>query len=848
VVYNRAKLMQRRTFGTARLLLVLVLLVTFGTAGSAVRRPQATAGQPDFARTAASLIAHGKRDDAEKLATARGPSDPAAVVVLAQLAVARGKYREAQAMLEPIAAREPSGEAALELALLYRTIGRSGDAQPILASVFRQGANSSDPAVLLRAARAAHALNRPREAKTLFLDAGRAGGDTAIVETAFGRLFLEKYNPAEALKSFQAALSSDAQWAPAYAGLARVLEDEDPPKAAEAADKALAIDPHLADAHLLLAGLHLDADRDKEARAELDKVLAFNPSQLEAHAMLAAMAYVKDDKPTYDREVGKTLDINPAYGEVYRVAGQQAASHYRFEEAAALAEKALTLDPTSSRAAGDLGMHLLRTGDETGARRALDRSWRDDPFDVVTFNLLKMLDNLDQFVTVKEGIVEMKMHRDEVAVLREYAMPLAQDALKTLSARYGFTPTGPILVEIFPNHDDFAVRNLGLPGMIGALGACFGRVVTMDSPNARQPPGSFSWQATLWHELAHVVTIQMSNQRIPRWLTEGISVYEESVQRPEWGRDMETTFARAMDRGKVLKLKDLNAGFMRPDTISLAYYEASLLVDHIVGSRGLPALRALVKSYADGIDTDTALARALHGSMDDLQGTFDKALEDKFGSMRRALHDSDKPVDTTSLDVLKAAAAAKPENYIAQLALGQALAEAGDPAGYAPLVRASALVPTAIGPESPHALMAVLAEKLNDRPRAIKEYEALIAADHTNLEAARKMSVLAEAAGDERATSVAVTRVVALDPFDATAHSRWGRLALNNRDAAVATREFRAALQTGAADKAAAHCDLGESYLLAGRRTDAKKEALAALEIAPSFERAQELLLNAAGG
>ncbi len=185
---------------------------------------------------------------------------------------------------------------------------------------------------------------------------------------------------------------------------------------------------------------------------------------------------------------------------------------------------------------------------------------------------------------------------------------------------------------------------------------------------------------------------------------------------------------------------------------------------------------------------------------------------------------------------------------MAQLALGQALAAAGDPSAFAPLQRAAVLVPTALGPESPHALMAALAEKLNDRPRAIKEYEALIDADHTNLEAARKMAALAEAAGDERATSVAVSRAVALDPFDAASHSRWGRLALKKRDAAVAMREFRAALQTGAADKAAAHCDLGESYLLAGRRAEAKTEALAALEIAPSFERAQELLLNSVGG
>jgi tetratricopeptide (TPR) repeat protein len=843
VVYNRAKLMQRRTFGTAKLLFILVLLVTFGTAGSAVRPPQATAGQGDFARQAAAAIAHGKRDDAERMARARGASDPAAAVVLAQLESARGKYREAQAMLEPIAAREPAGEAALELALLYRTIGRSGDAQPLLTSVFRQGATSSDAAALIRAARAAHALNRPREANNFFRDAGRAGAAPASVETAWGRLFLEKYNAPEALKSFQAAIESDPQWAPAYAGLARVLEDEDPPKAAEAAEKAIAIDPQLADAHLLLAGLHLDSDRDAEARAEIEKILAFNPSQLEAHAMLAAMAYVKDDKATYDREVAKTLEINPAYGEVYRLAGQHAASKYRFEEAAALAEKAVALDPTNSRAAGDLGMHLMRTGDEPGARRALDRAWRADPYDRVTYNLLAVLDKLDQFVTVTEGNIILKTHRDESAVLKEYAMPLAQEALKTLSARYGVTLTEPILIEIFPQHDDFAVRNLGLPGMIGALGACFGRVVTMDSPTARQP-GTFSWQATLWHELAHVITLHMSKQRIPRWLTEGISVYEEMVQRPEWGRDMETTFARAMDRGKVLKLKDLNAGFTRPDTISLAYYQASLLVEHIVALKGQEALRALVRSYADGIDTDAALKRTIGSSMADLQGTFDKSIEDRFGAMRRALHDADKPVEATSLDALKAAAAAKPDNYVAQLALGQALAAAGDAAAYAPLVRAAALVPSAIGDESPHALMAALAEKLNDRPRAIKEYEALIAADHTNVEAARKMWTLAQAAGDERAMTVAVTRVVSLDPFDATAHTGWGRLALKKRDAPIAMREFRAALVTGVADKAAAHCDLGESYLLAGNKVEAKKQALAALEIAPTFERAQELLLD----
>src|SRR6185312_193964 len=202
----------------------------------------------------------------------------------------------------------------------------------------------------------------------------------------------------------------------------------------------------------------------------------------------------------------------------------------------------------------------------------------------------------------------VRMSKDEAPVLQEYALPLAHKALETLAAKYEFTPRGPILIEIFPKHDDFAVRTAGLPGMIGALGATFGRVVTMDSPKAR-PPGTFQWEATLWHELAHVVTLQMSNQRIPRWLTEGISVFEEKRARPEWGREMELPFARAMAAGEIMKVADLNAGFQNPRMISLAYYEASLLVEHIVNRFGEAKLRGLVQSFADGINTEAAVRK-----------------------------------------------------------------------------------------------------------------------------------------------------------------------------------------------------------------------------------------------
>src|SRR5439155_20808790 len=266
-------------------------------------------------------------------------------------------------------------------------------------------------------------------------------------------------------------------------------------------------------------------------------------------------------------------------------AGEWVAHAYRFDEAVTLVRRGLELDPQNPQALSELGMHLLRTGDEPGARASLEASFKLFPRDKPTFNLLGMLDNLDKFVTVQDGDLIFRFSKDEAPVLQEYAIALAHQALQTFEARYEFKAQGPILIEVFPKHDDFAVRNVGLPGMIGALGACFGRVVTMDSPKAR-PPGSFQWEATLWHELAHVITIQMSNQRVPRWLTEGISVYEEKRARPEWGREADVDFAQRLNRGETLKLRDLNEAFTSPKSISLAYFQASLLVDHLVMTVG----------------------------------------------------------------------------------------------------------------------------------------------------------------------------------------------------------------------------------------------------------------------
>jgi Tfp pilus assembly protein PilF len=87
-------------------------------------------------------------------------------------------------------------------------------------------------------------------------------------------------------------------------------------------------------------------------------------------------------------------------------------------------------------------------------------------------------------------------------------------------------------------------------------------------------------------------------------------------------------------------------------------------------------------------------------------------------------------------------------------------------------------------------------------------------------------------------------RIAAIDPFDPEAHAVLGRLAMHRNDPDLAAREFRVVLALNPIDRAGAHTDLAESYLKAGKTADAKKQTLQALEIAPTYGRAQELLLK----
>ena len=512
-----------------------------------------------------------------------------------------------------------------------------------------------------------------------------------------------------------------------------------------------------------------------------------------------------------------------------------------------------TSTPTARAIQADLGVHLLRTGDEDTARASLDRAFKRDPYDVVTYNLLSMLDSLAKFEVVTDRELVIKLHADEVPVLRESVAALARESIAALAPRYGFTPRGPILIEMFPKHDDFAVRTLGLPGMVGALGACFGRVVTLDSPRAR-PPGSFNWRATLWHEMAHVFALQLSEQRVPRWVTEGASVFEERRANPSWGREGEHDFLQAYARNELIPLAELNSGF------SSARTDQSRVSPGVAGRRapGRPLRRRGIPEVPQGVRHRPVAG----GGASRHVRPFNHPTSDVVRSVpRRAV----RPGQDSAHSHRRGAGgrragrrrgeggwARRPSSGQLRPPVGGRArpARTGAARGSASRARACGRPRPADdgGREPAHGARRHRGQTGPGRPRTSRARQGASSDGHTAIEAARKLLGLAVDGGDPDAARQAAERIVALDPFDGAARAELGRQAMARDDVPTALRELELALKLGPRDPASSHTDLAEAYLLAGQPEPARRHLLAALENAPRFERAQELLLKIVDG
>jgi tetratricopeptide (TPR) repeat protein len=684
---------------------------------------------------------------------------------------------------------------------------------------------------------ASWSLGDLRTANSYFQTAVEIYPEDAHTRARWGGLYLATHQDSEAVKLFEEALSLDPELADAKLGLASVSAGRFEDRARALIDEVLEEDPDRVDAHLLLAQIYLEEGALEEADRVLEETLEIVSSSdippLEIYALNASSDLLRDitDSPWTER----ALDYNPRYGEIYSTPAHFYVITRRYRQAIELLQQAVTIQPDLWAAHSELGVNLLRENRVDDAQRHLTIAYRGDPFSAKIVNTLRLIDSFDNFKVITRGPrmgeepgvpgMILRLHNDEADVLEPYVVDLVSRSIETFTARYQFDLEEPVIVELYPDSADFSVRTSGLPG-IGLLGVTFGYLVAMDSPSGR-PEGDFHWGTTLWHEMAHVFTLEATDHLVPRWFSEGVSVFEEWSTGPLPGRHIPLHVLQAMEEDKFLPVADLDSGFIRPTydgQIMVSYMQAGLICQYIEQRWGQGGLVVMLEGFREGMTTRDAIFPALGVTPEAFDNGFQNFIENEFAATLAGLEDWREQLSVAS-------EAMSEEDW-------EDVIEAAD--------KAIANYPGHVAENSAYLYKARAHDELQQRSAALSALERYWRGGGHDPSALNQLARwLAEEGRTVEAIAVAEA-TLQVTPLDDDLHIQLGDWLLAEQMPEVALREYEASLAMNPHDRAAAHYRLATAYRQLEDDASTLSHVLYALEIAPHYREAQQLLLEIA--
>jgi tetratricopeptide (TPR) repeat protein len=381
-------------------------------------------------------------------------------------------------------------------------------------------------------------------------------------------------------------------------------------------------------------------------------------------------------------------------------------------------------------------------------------------------------------------------------------------------------------------------------------------VVALDSPSARTGT-DFNWASTLWHEIAHTFHLGLTDHRVPRWFSEGLAVHEEHQVASGWGMRPSLPFFAAYLEDEVRQPSELSRSFSSPripEEVGYGYIMGSIVMAWIEEEWGFSAIRGMMEGYRDNLPPADVAERELGLSVGEFDRRFDQWFRDRFADPLAAaraaleLREIAEPSRVTR-EWLDERVRDSEMDLESRMALARLLISSGSPGDAIPhLRRASEIFPENPDRQGPHRLLARIYRDRGDRRSAVTALRAYLAVVAEDRAAQLELAELLMEEGDKAGAAEAMSNAMLVYPFDLASHEALADLyrEVGNHEGEILER--RAFLALDPPDRAGALFRLAEAQFAAGRRDEARASVLGALEVAPRFPEAQDLLLRILGG
>jgi len=331
----------------------------------------------------------------------------------------------------------------------------------------------------------------------------------------------------------------------------------------------------------------------------------------------------------------------------------------------------------------------------------------------------------------------------------------------------------------------------------------------------------------MWHELSHVYVLSLTNDRVPRWFTEGLAVHEETAASPDWGDRLTPEIIAAIRDKKLLPVADIDRGFVHPTypaQVIVSYYEAGKICDYISDRWGESKLLDMIHEFAKNRPTVDVIKEQLGLEPAAFDKDFLAVIDKETGKTVAGFADWTKQVREISK-------LTKDGKYDEVIAKGRAI---------------EGIYPDYVEAGNVYTFVAEACLKKDDKACAMEEFGRYSKIGGRDPETMKKYAKMLDDAGRKKEAVAALERLNFISPIDAELHERLGNLLLETGNPTGAVLEFQALVAMHPIDVAGSHYNLAKAFKAAGQKDKAREEAVTALEAAPNFKPAQKLLLEVA--